>query len=171
MDNANLLATGEKSVGVLNNSILKEEGLIIKSGTIKADWFAIGRSVKADVSINRPTAFFADNNSVDMSDITDDVEQGSYKLDENASVLEEESNSISITDKIEEVEETDNETTDNTKDVEGQDDTKQEGDGQSQEASNDIQEPVVQQEVPLNALSQQTPVTAPVAPANVLLQQ
>ena len=85
LDHADLLATGSKSLGVL----------IIKSGTIKAEWFAIGRTAKAEVSINRPTAFFAAAGIV-MPSETDEIEQGSYSVDENASVVEDSTNRIEV---------------------------------------------------------------------------
>lgn len=98
LDHADLLATGSKSVGVLNNSILGEKGLIIKSGTIKADWFAVGRTAKAEVSRNRPTAFFAAAGIVLPSD-KKEVEQGTFSVDENATVIDESSNNVEVSEK------------------------------------------------------------------------
>lgn len=97
LDHADLLATGSKSVGVLNNSKQGEKGLIIKSGTIKAGWFAIGRTAKAEVSRIRPTAFFAAA-GIPIAVKADDIEQGEYSVNEGASVVEESSSSIKVDD-------------------------------------------------------------------------
>ncbi|WP_099466998.1 N-acetylmuramoyl-L-alanine amidase [Konateibacter massiliensis] len=95
LDNADLLATGSKSIGVLNNSTLGEKGLVIKSGTIKAEWFAVGKTAKAEVSKNRPTAFFAAAGIV-LSTTTEEIEQGDYSIDENATLTEETADSIAV---------------------------------------------------------------------------
>jgi N-acetylmuramoyl-L-alanine amidase len=96
IDNADLLATGSKSVGVLNNSTLGEKGLVIKSGSIKAEWFAIGKTVKAEVSVNRPTAFFAAAGIIIPSVSADTIEQGTYSIDENATVTDETENQLTV---------------------------------------------------------------------------
>jgi len=104
LDNADLLATGSKSVGVLNNSALGEKGLVIKSGTIKAELFAIGKTAKAEASLNRPTAFFAAagvvmasaSDKTTSTDLTTDIEQGTYSVDENATITDETKSSIEV---------------------------------------------------------------------------
>jgi N-acetylmuramoyl-L-alanine amidase len=160
LDNADILATGSKSVGVLNNSTLGEKGLIIKSGTIKADWFAIGKTAKAEVSKYRPTAFFAAAGIV-MPSSSEEVEQGSYSVEEDATVLEESVNSIEVTDKETKTDETvtdENTTIDDTQEVVDQEDsntTKQE------------QVPTSQDTTTTDVSSQQTAIVAPEIPVNV----
>lgn len=105
LDNADLLATGSKSVGVLNNNTLGEKGLVIKSGTIKAEWFAIGKTVKEEASLNRPTVFFAAAGIVAASTSTEkntaeineaNFEKGSYSVVEDATVVNESDDSIEV---------------------------------------------------------------------------
>lgn len=169
LDHADLLATGSKSLGVLNNSTLGEKGLIIKSGTIKAEWFAIGRTAKAEVSISRPTAFFAAAGIV-MPSETDEIEQGSYSVDENASVVEDSTNRIEVsvsesqddTTKEEDNKETttDQTSTDKTTDV-----TKQEEVAPTANTSTD---PSTQTNQPTTTEPEkQNTVVAPEIPANV----
>lgn len=100
LENADLLATGSKSVGVLNNNTLGEKALVIKSGTIKAEWFAIGKTVKEELSMNRPTVFFAAAGIAPASSTTVEasanIEQGSYSVIEDSTVVSESVDSIEV---------------------------------------------------------------------------
>lgn len=80
-------ATGANSIGVLNDSALGEAGLVIRSGTIKAEWFAVGKTAKAAASVKRPTAFFAAA-GVTIPNTTS-IDQGDYTVDEGSSVVDE----------------------------------------------------------------------------------
>lgn len=170
LDHADLLATGSKSIGVLNNSTLGEKGLIIKSGTIKAEWFAIGRTAKAEVSINRPTAFFAAAGIV-MPSEQEDIEQGSYSLDENATVVENSADRIEVSEQENQVDDavkqddnkentTDDTFTDNTTDV-----TEQEEVAPTSDTSNDPSASTSKPTTTVPAL--QATIEAPEIPANV----
>ncbi|MBA4686392.1 MAG: N-acetylmuramoyl-L-alanine amidase [Candidatus Galacturonibacter soehngenii] len=170
LDHADLLATGSKSVGVLNNSTLGEKGLIIKSGTIKAEWFAIGRTAKAEVSINRPTAFFAAAGIVMPSD-KEEIEQGSYSVDDNATVLENSPNHIEVLEQESQVDDsvkdddtkensTDDSSTDKATDVTEKDDV--------QQVPNTSNDPSAQTSQPTTTVpAQQASVVAPEIPTNV----
>lgn len=170
LDNADLLATGSKSVGVLNNSSLGDKGLIIKSGTIKADWFAIGRTAEAEVSVNRQTAFFAAA-SVTIPTQEDEIEQGSYSLEENASILEESVSSLEVTDEINQADDSVNE--ENTTDETTSDATdttvavEQEEVTESVDTSSDVQAQTSQQTTTQTLPTQQAVVVAPEIPTNV----
>lgn len=180
LDQADLLATGNKSVGVLNNSTLGEKGLIIKSGTIKAEWFAIGRTAKAEVSINRPTAFFAAAGIVMPSD-KEEIEQGSYSVDENATVLENTTNRIEVSEQESQVDDLvkdddkkenvadENAANDPSKDKEAvvteQGDTQQ---GDTQQVPNTSNDPSAQTSQPTTtAPAQQPTIVIPEIPTNV----
>lgn len=80
-------ATGANSIGILNDSALGEAGLVIKSGTIRAEWFAVGKTAKAAASVKRPTAFFAAA-GVSIPNITS-IDQGNYTVDEGSSLIDE----------------------------------------------------------------------------------
>lgn len=179
LENAQLLATGIKSIGVLNNSTLGEKGLIIKSGTIKAEWFAIGKTAKAEASSNRPTAFFAvagivapattteESTTADTANTTsetttdtttttdkstsidisaDTIEQGTYSVDQNATVTGATENVITVTE---------NATT--------PDSTKVQDEKTQQAATNETTSAANTTEVP----AQQVTVIAPAMPLNV----
>lgn len=79
-------ATGANSIGVLNDSTLGEAGLIIKSGTIKAEWFAVGKTAKAAASVKRPTAFFAAAGVVIPN--TSSIGQGGYTVDDGSTEID-----------------------------------------------------------------------------------
>lgn len=175
LDHADLLATGSKSIGVLNNSTLGEKGLIIKSGTIKAEWFAIGRTAKAEVSMNRPTAFFAAAGIV-MPSENEDIEQGSYSVDDHATVVENSADRIEVSEQENQVDDsvkeddskentTDENTTSDTSTDKTTDVYEQEEEAPTSNTSNESSEPTSQSPTTLPAAK--ATVVAPEIPANV----
>lgn len=167
LDNADLLATGSRSIGVLNNSTLGEKGLIIKSGTIKAEWFAVGRTAKAEVSKNRPTAFFAAAGIV-MPSTTEEVEQGAFSIEENAIILEESVNSIEVTDEDTQTKETVTEDTvleDNTTNETASLEAAEQEEVPNTSAQAQVQ--ASQETAATNLPAQQAAITAPAIPVNV----
>lgn len=96
LSQTDILATGSDSVGVLNQSADNDKGLLILSGTIKAEKYAVGRMRKVASTHLGGTAFFFTLAAISTVSSTDSIEAGTYSVGSDTVVVEESEETISV---------------------------------------------------------------------------